>query len=194
MSQDSPVARANRSIPFATACRWADLEVPGDVPEHGIKVHCPFEEWAHDDGGAEAAFRVFPDHGFCYAEWEWFTPVKLCAAVWDCTAEEAARQMLERAGIADPDYREQWQRLTDWSQPPDMDSLVKALRAWCAGTCPRWAVCQYDGPVAGKLADCLRLLSLVRTEKDCRVWLEACKKAMATVLDEGERHAGKGQG
>jgi hypothetical protein len=120
--------------------------------------------------------------------------VKLCAAVWDCTAEEAARQMLEQAGIADPDYREQWKRLSNWSQPPDADSLVKALRVWCAGNCSRWTVRQYDRDIADKLAGCLRLLALVRTEKDCRTWLAGCKKAMASVLDEGERHAGKGQG
>ena len=61
MSQDSPVALANRRIPFATACRWAGIDVPGDVTEHGIKVHCPFEEYSHSDGGAEMAFRVFPE-------------------------------------------------------------------------------------------------------------------------------------
>jgi hypothetical protein len=192
VSQDSPVALANRRVPFATACRWADVDVPGDVPEHGIKVYCPFGDYAHEDGGAEMAFRVYPDHGYCFACGEWFTPVKLCAVVWDCTQEEAARQMLEQAGVADPDYREQWKRLTDWSQPPDVDSLVKALRAWCAGNCPKWSVRQYDEAVAGKLADCLRLLSLVRTEKDCRAWLAGCKKAMASVLDKGERHAGRG--
>ena len=91
--------------------------------------------------------------------------MKLCAAVWDCMPEEAARQMLELAGIADPDYREQWQRLTDWSQPPDVDALASALRAWCARTDPQWRVRQYDSGVAGKLAACLGLLSRVRTAR-----------------------------
>jgi len=166
--------------------------VPGDVPEHGLKIYCPFGEYAHSDGGAEQAFRIFPDHGWCFACSEYFSPVKLCAAVWDCTAEEAARQMLELAGIADPDYREQWKRLTDWSQPPDVDALASALRAWCARTCPRWRVRQYDSVVAGKLAACLGLLSRVRTEEDCRSWLAGCKRAMAQVLTEGVRDAGNG--
>ena len=97
--------------------------------------------------------------------------MKLCALAWDCTPEEAARQMLEQAGVADPDYREQWQRLTDWSQPADVDGLAAALRVWCSRTDPRWPVRQYDGEVAAKLAECLGLLSRVRTEADCRVWL-----------------------
>ena len=188
----SPVALANRLVPFATACRWAGIDVPGGVPEHGIKVYCPFGEYSHSDGGAEMAFRVFPDHGWCYAEAMYFSPVKICAVTWDCTDTEAARQMLELAGYADPDYREQWKRLTDWSQPPDVDALASALRAWCSGNDPQWRVRQYDSGVAAKLAACLGLLSRVRTEEDCRAWLAGCKKAMAQVLDEGERDAGNG--
>ena len=181
-TSQSPVALANRRIPFATAARWAGVELPGEVTEHGLKVHCPFEEFAHDDGGAEPAFRVYPDHAWCFACGEHFTGVKLCALAWDCTPEEAARQMLEQAGVADPDYREQWQRLTDWSQPADVDGLAAALRVWCSRTDPRWSVSQYDGDVAGKLAQCLGLLARVRTEADCRVWLAGCKQAMKQVL------------
>jgi hypothetical protein len=182
----SPVALANRRIPFAVACRWAGADIPGDVPEHGLKVRCPFGEYAHEDGGAEPAFRVYPSHGFCFACGEWFSPVKLCAAVWDCTDGEAARQMLEMAGVADPDYREHWKRLVDWSQPPDVDALASALRAWCARTSPRWGVLQYDSEIAAKLAACLGLLSRVRDEADCRAWLEGCKRVMAQALGKGE--------
>jgi hypothetical protein len=186
MSQ-SPVALANRSVPFALACVWTGMEVPGDVAGSGYKTYCPFGELSHDDGGAEPAFRIYPDHGFCFACGERFSPVKLCALAWDCTPEEAAREMLERAGVADPDYREHWKRLVDWSQPPDMDGLAAALRAFCSGIDPQWKVRQYDKPVADKLAACLRLLALVRTEQDCRAWLAGCKKAMMQVLGEGAR-------
>lgn len=183
----SPVAEANRRIPFATAARWAGLDVPGDVTEAGLKMHCPFEEWAHSDGGRDPAFRVYPDHAYCFACGEKFSPVKLCALVWDCTQDEAARQMLERAGIADPDYRERWRRLVDYSQPPDIDGLADALRTWCARTDPRWRTRKYDSDVAGRFAQCLGLLGAVRTEADCRVWLDGCKQVMAKVLSEGER-------
>jgi hypothetical protein len=90
--------------------------------------------------------------------------------------------MLTQAGVADPDYREQWQRLTDWSQPADVDGLAAALRVWCSRTDPQWAVHQYDKPVADKLAACLGLLARVRTEADWPVWLAGCKAAMAQVL------------
>lgn len=186
MSQ-SPVAAANRAVPFALACAWAGLDVPGDVASGGYKTYCPFGEIAHDDGGAEPAFRVYTDHGYCFACAESFSPVKLCALAWDLTAEEAAREMLERAGVADPDYREHWKRLVDWSQRPDVDSLARTLRTYCAAVCPQWRVRQYDRPVADKLAACLRLLGMVRTEEDCRTWLAGCKQAMAQVLGEGAR-------
>ena len=42
--------------------------LPGGVTEHGLKIYCPFEEFAHADGGAEPALRVYPDHGWCFAE------------------------------------------------------------------------------------------------------------------------------
>ncbi len=177
-----PVALANRRIPFAVACRWAGVEIPGDVPEHGIKIYCPFGEYSHSDGGSEAAFRVYPDHGYCFACGEAFSAVKLCALVWDCTPDEAARQMLELAGVADPEYREQWQRLVNWSQPADVDGLAAALRVWCSRTDPQWPVRQYDSAVAAKLAECLGVLARVRTQEDCRIWLAGCKKAMAQVL------------
>lgn len=181
----SAVAKANAEIPFALACQWAGVEVPGDVTESGLKMHCPFEEFAHDDGGSSPAFRVYPDHAYCFAEQEHFTPVKLCALAWDCTPEEAAAEMLARAGVADPDYREHWKRLVDWSQPPDLDGLAGSLRAFCARICPDWTARRYDRPVADKLAACLRLLGMVRTEQDCRAWLAGCKKAMEQVLKQG---------
>lgn len=183
----SPVSLANAKIPFPVACGWAGIDVPGDVTENGLKVYCPFGEWAHEDGGAAPALRVYPDHAYCFAEAEWFTPVKLCALSWDCTPDEAAREMLSRAGIADPDYRQQWQRLVDYSQLPDLDGLAGSLRVFCARTDPAWKARQYDGPVADKLADCLKLLALVRTEQDCRTWLAGCKKAMEQVLSKGAR-------
>jgi hypothetical protein len=189
---ESPVALANRSVSFPVACAWAGIDVPGDVPEGGWKTYCPFGEWAHEDGGAQPAFRVYRDHGYCFAEAERFSPVRLCALAWDCTQEEAAREMLARSGVADPDYREQWKRLVDYRQPVDVDGLARLLRTWCARTSPRWAVRQYDKTVADKFAGCLKLLALVRDEADCRAWLAGCKKVMAQVLGEGERDAGEG--
>ena len=108
--------------------------------------------------------------------------------------EEAARQMLELAGIADPDYREQWQRLTDWSQPPDADALASALRAWCRRTVPQWRVRQYDSAVAAKLAACLGLLSRVRTEEDCRAWLAGLQEGDGAGAERGRARCWNGQG
>ena len=94
----SPVALANRQVPFARACAWAGMEVPGDVAASGYKTYCPWGELAHDDGGAEPAFRVYSDHGYCFACQEAFSPVKLCALAWDCTPEEAAPASFGREG------------------------------------------------------------------------------------------------
>lgn len=164
----------------------AGIEVPGGASERGTRIWCPWGEFSHPDGGAEAAFRVYYDHGFCFAEGAYFSPAGICAAVWDCTITEAARQMLELAGISSPDYREHWRSVVDWSQPPDLDALAATLRLWCAERYPQWRARQYDKPVAGKLAACLGLLGKVRTEADCRMWLSGCKRVMKSVLDEGE--------
>jgi hypothetical protein len=186
MSPDSALAKANR-LPFALACRWAGVEVPGDPAEGGYKTYCPFGELAHDDGGREPSFRVYADHAWCFACGEYFSPVKLCSAIWGLPAEDASRQMLELAGVSDPDYKEQWKRLLDISQAPDLDSLAAALRMWCARFIPDWSSRQYDSDVSGRLAACVSLLGKVRTEADCRSWLDGCKQVMAQVIGKETR-------
>jgi hypothetical protein len=182
MARPSLVAVANRHVPFPTACRWAGIEFYGEAQERGTKVYCPFGEFEHPDGGREPALRIYPDHGWCFAENRYFSPVSLLADVWRVSRDDAAAQALDKAGYVPADYAHLWEH-AQRVPPPDRDALAQALTAFCEGVFPDWRRAQYDDPrVRTQLARCLGLLPLVETEEHCKVWLDACKRAMLQVM------------
>lgn len=187
--------KANAEVPILWVCRQIGMEVPDDVSMgRSARVYCPFGSTAHPDGGEEAAFRVYPDtnSAWCFAEREYFSPVKLFAT-WNGLPEtEAARQLLESLGISVAGHRE----LTPATQvtvdlrvradPPDLHSLAEALKMYCARECVKadldWELLQLDGPVAEKLSQCLNLLNRVSSASDAQQWLSVTKQAMGAVL------------
>jgi hypothetical protein len=168
-------------VPFATACRWAGIEFYGEAHERGVKVYCPFGDFEHPDGGREPALRIYHDHGWCFAESRYFSPVSLLAEVWGVSWEDAAARALDKTGYVPEDYRSQWEQVTA-DPAPDLAALELALDAFCAGRFRDWQTVQYHPVVSRQRAECLGILPLVRTARDCPVWLEACKKAMLQVL------------
>ena len=176
MSQrESLTEIADRVIPFPAAARWAGVDAGGRA-----KVHCPFG-FEHDDGGREQALRVYPDHGYCFAEQRYFTVTLLLAAVWEVSREDAAAEALRRYGWKPVGYAHLW---TGTVQPrePNRDALRAALATWCSTQCSDWDQRQYEDGPAGRLAKCFGLLPLVHTEQECETWLEACKRAMTPYL------------
>lgn len=173
---ESLAAIANRVIPFPLAASWADVGY-GDAGERGgAKTWCPFGA-LHYDQGREKAFRVYADHGYCFAERKYFTVAGFLAAVWEVTREEAAKLALDKAGYVPADYAHMWEE-AQRPQDPGREFLGKALQEWCAAAIPDWPTRQYDPAVSAKLADCLALLPHVNTAGDCELWLEGTKKAM----------------
>lgn len=169
------VAIADRVVPFPVAARWAGIDAGGRA-----KAHCPFE-FEHDDGGLEQAFRVYDDHGYCFAEQKYFTVTILLAAQWDVTREDAAAKALRDYGWRPVGYAHLWADVTS-ERPPDREALRQALWVWCATRCVLWDRRQYDPVVADKLARCYGLLPLVHSAADCEKWLDGCKRAMAPYL------------
>lgn len=165
-------AIANERISFDTAMQWAGR---GTVTrERGVKVACPSCDEAD-------AMRVWPSHGFCFAEQRYFSPVRLLAEVWEMDDETAAKVALDRIGYAPPEYPELWESA---QRPPDpaLDDLATALRLYCARMCPDWVTRQYEDAVSSRMARCLGALRAVRTEEDCRKWLAVSKTVMGRVL------------
>lgn len=175
MPRESLVAIADRVIPFPVAARWAGVDAGGRA-----KVHCPFG-FEHDDGGREQALRVYPDHGYCFAQQRFFTVTMLLAAVWEVTRDDAATEALRRYGWKPASYAHLWEGVMQ-PREPDRDALRAALAIWCSAHCADWDTRQYDDVAAGRLAQCYGLLPLVRTEQECEDWLRACKQAMAPYL------------
>ncbi len=173
MPEKSLYAVANKRIPFAQAMEWAG-QAGSVARDRGVKVACPV-------CGEAGALRVYPDHGWCFAQQQYFSPVSLLAEVWEMDNEHAAVRALGMAGYVPAGYAALWE---DAQHEPDpaLDDLATALRLYCRRICPDWAARQYDEGVSHALSKCLGLLSAVRTEDDCRKWLAVCKTVMGRVL------------
>lgn len=174
----SLVAVANAQVPMWVACAEVGMDVHGATSK---KVYCPFGEWSHADGGEEAAFRVYHDHGFCFACWQYYSPVSLCVAAWEADPEHAARALLAKIGFTPAAYTDQWDRVL---KPPavDREAVARALKTRCMREAIDWSERQYDPLVAEYLARCLGLLVQVTSEDDARQWLETCSAVMISVL------------
>lgn len=172
------VELANRKVPMVTACRAVEMSVDDHTSK---KLYCPFGEFNHSDQGDEAAFRVYSDHGFCFACWAYYSPVSLYVAKWEVQEEVAAETLLTAAGITPESYQERWEEL---QQPPSMDyeALREALITRCARFFPGWSYLQYNDTVASYLARCLGLRAAVKSEDEARQWLEACSEVMRAVV------------
>lgn len=169
-------AIANERLSFDRAMAWAGAGSAG-TRERGVKTSCP-------SCGEEGALRVYPDHGWCFSEQEYFSPVGLLASVWDMDKESAAVKVLDRIGYVPAGYAYLWENVQRAPEPA-LDDLATALRLWCEANCPDWVHRQYDDAVARKLSRCLGALSVVRTEEHCRKWLAVSKTAMRRVLFQG---------
>jgi hypothetical protein len=173
-------AVANERVSFDTAMAWAGAGSTG-ARERGMKVTCP-------SCGEQGALRVYPDHGWCFGEQQYFSPVGLLAEVWDMDREEAAIKALDRIGYVPASYAHLWDEAQRECEPA-LDDLSAALRTWCEASCPDWRARQYDDAVARALSRCLGLLPAVRTEADCRKWLTVSKTVMGRVLSRASRNS-----
>lgn len=173
LSRRTLAAIANERVSFDRAMQLAG-QAGAVTRERGVKVTCP----SCDEAGA---MRVYPGHGYCFAEQRRFSPVALLAEVWDMDPESAAKRVLDQIGYAPPEYPEMWEAA---QRPPEpaLDDLATALRLYCARVCPDWAARQYEDAVSGLMARCLGALGAVRTEEDCERWLAVAKKVMGRVL------------
>lgn len=181
----SPVALANEQVSIFTACRLVGLDLPEDAGYgRPIKIHCPFGDLSHIDGGVEAAFRVYPESNsaFCFAGCGYFTPVWLVAHAWDLDTTTAAQDLLERAGIRPPTLAAAWAQASTADVVPDPALLREALTTFCRRVRPDFDELQFTPAVASWLTRCLVLLDRVATNADAQTWLTGCKQAMNAVL------------
>jgi hypothetical protein len=171
------------------ACRAAGIYVPDIHRDTGSKMHCPWGQVSHSDGGRDPAFRVWPDHGWCFSCREHFSPVKLASRVWEVSYEQAAIKLLDHVGFKPADYAHHWQRV---AAPPELDrsAVAQALRNYCAALAPQHRLTE-PAP-AEYLARCLGFLTQVNDEAGAVQWLALSKQVMSCVLVRGEIVANQG--
>ena len=167
------------------ACRAIGMRVaPRD---DGAKMHCPFGNLYHPDGGDDPAFRLYGNSAFCFACWQFWTPSMLCAAAWDVPEEIAAARLLDETGTRAPTWEDMWEDATA-PEPVDLSVLADALRVFCSGeTQLAWEQARMDPQVSSYLAGCLRFLDQVKDGESARLWLELAKSVMGPVLERWRR-------
>lgn len=177
------MAVANDLVPIATACQLIGMEIP-EIYGRSVKVRCPFGAVYHSDGGVDPAMRVYPDtnHAFCFAGCGAFSPVWLVRQAWGIDSQTAAAELLDRIGHKPVSLAQAWADVVSHEEPPDTVLLAEALKTYCARVVPDWGNVQYRAPAGPLLNRCLRLLDLVNTDAEARVWLERCKLAMRSLL------------
>lgn len=171
------VTMANSKVPMPVTCRELGISVP---PGTAPKVYCPFGAFYHPDHGHEAAMRVYRDHSWCFAEQEYFSPVKLASRVWGSEQEDAAVRLLDVIGYKPASYAQLWQAA---AREPivDTDAVSQALLNYCARL-PGWEYLQLEPGVSEYLSRCLQFLTSVMTEDDARDWLHRSKLVMSAVV------------
>jgi hypothetical protein len=170
------------------ACRAIGMTVA--PREDGAKIHCPFGELYHPDGGDDPAFRLYGDHAFCFACWQYWTPSKLCADAWDVPEDIAAGRLLDTSGMRAPGWADQWEAAVA-PDKPDLSQLADALRVFCSGEAQLgWEQARMDRAVSVYLAGCLGFLGQVTDEESARLWLDLSKSVMGPVLEGWKSGAG----
>ncbi len=182
----SPIGIANEQVSILAAYRMTGMDVPDYIVEaRSPKVHCPFGELYHSDGGVAAAMRLYVEnnHAWCFSCAYFYTPVRLVARAFDLNEYAAAELLLDRTGYRPPDPHSVWDDLVAQEPQPDRVLLGEALKTFCRRTAAEWSVRQYEPPTAAVLSRCLALLDQVHSAGDAHQWLEGCKAVMRQALE-----------
>lgn len=184
MARKSIITIANEQVDIRIACELIGISLP-EIPEgRSVKVHCPFGDIYHSDGGVETAFRVYPhsNSAYCFACSEFFTPVGLYAKANNLRWEDAALALLDRIGYKPVSLADRWASIVHSEDPPDTAMLAQALKTYCSRSVENWQTVQFEPSIAQMLDRCLALLDRVSNAEEARTWLDASKIAMKKVL------------
>lgn len=186
LRQKSWIDEANERIDIADVLTNIGVFVPAAARTGGNrKLQCPFGFY-HSDGGLAKAMRLYRASNtvYCFSCSKRYSPVTLAAAARDCSWNNAAFKLLEDAGFKPKTLKERWVEATTIPENKiDTIALADALKMYCSGVSPDWAVLQLDDSVATTLNKCLSLLTVVTTEESAVKWLQTCKQVMQKVLE-----------
>ncbi len=179
-------AQIEEQIGILAACSLIGMDIPPGAAEgRAVKVHCPFGEIHHADGGIEPAMRIYVEscHVHCFAGCGSFRPIALVSHAFDVTRRTALRELMDRSGYETPSsrYRNVWTEVVTHVEP-DRSRLAEALKTYCRRIDPNWPHRQFERSIAAKLSRCLSLLDLVGSEQAAQQWLDGCKQAMSQTL------------
>ena len=183
MSEQNIIALANERMSIIDACNELGMDV-FDFSVASLKVHCPFEQISHPDGGQSKAMRIYPgtNSAWCFACQQYFTPVILISMDRDLSPEDAAQYILDKTNYVKPDYISQWEALTEVKIEIDTDALAETLKVACRRMAPNWEERQFEDAVSDKLRRCLGMLPKLKTKEDASKWLDVSKMAMRQTL------------
>lgn len=174
---------ANEQVSIVTVCQLLGVPLTGD--EVRRKVHCPFGQIYHSDGGTSPTMRINAEANTarCFNCEQTFTPVRLYGQAMELSLRVAALRLLDHVGYRPLDAATVWRQAQQFRPEVDKALLADALKTYCRRVCRGWSERQFDPAVAATLTRCLAVLDLVLTPDDVASWLGTCKAAMSNVLN-----------
>lgn len=182
-------ALANAAVSIVYVAKKIGMDIP-HYSRGSIKIHCPFGEFWHRDGGSEQAMRIYEDTNtcWCFACSKLYTPVMLYALTYDVTEYEASETLLKEVApnLANNNFDLDTilLNLRDPELQPDTASLAIALDLFCRRAHLNWDMLQFDSHVSSVYLKCLALLDKIASEQDAWHWLAVSKEIMSNILDK----------
>jgi hypothetical protein len=159
------IARARNEVSITVVLAELGVWVEG-LPsgDSNIRVHCPFGEISHSDGGLKKELRVYADNkAYCHSCEKQYDSVSLMMEAWDLPAGVAARQLLARAGLSQSDLD-----LPIAQQKVNRPAMLAALAVWADSN-------KIDR-FAESYAVCLENADKVKMPEDVASWLKEAKE------------------
>lgn len=178
------IRMANSTVSIVHVLRAIGVDTP-ELSRGSIKVHCPFGEVWHGDGGNEQALRVYEDTNtsFCFACTKLYTPTALHALTYDISESDAAEILLNDVAPQLKENFQNWDKLMkEHILKPDTFSLVRALEIYCSTIREDWFLVQFDENISVLHLKCLALLDRIQSAEDAADWLRVSKEVMSRIL------------
>lgn len=184
-AQKSEVDTANTVVSISLVCHEIGMSIPDLTVLSGksFKTWCPFGFY-HVDSGYEKAFRIYPssNSAWCFAESEYFSPVRLYSQAKGIEYRDAATELLKLVNYRPP-LDTEWESLVEAAIPLNKGTLVDALQIFCSRIEPKWSYrLLFDSAVQLSFDRCVKSLDQINSDVEAQRWLGFAKDFMQQEL------------
>lgn len=187
---ETRIQKANRLVPIIDVLGWVGVFVP-EFSTKSRKARCPYADMYHLDADANKSMRVYSDTNTanCFSGCGTLNPVSIFAKMNDLSFNSAAQQLLDKIGYKPKTSAERWNEAVNFTAPLNREAYRDSLMEYCFCAAPqKWDILQYSDSVSGPMGKFLEVLNRAESENDAKMWLEAAKTSMSTIIREELNH------